>query len=84
MSHEIRTPINAMLGMNEMILRENQSEQIKEYALNVSSAGNTLLALINEILDFSKIEDGKIEIISVKYETASMISDLVNIIFDRL
>lgn len=84
MSHEIRTPINAMLGMNEMILRENQSNQIEEYALNVSSAGNTLLALINEILDFSKIEDGKIEIIPVKYETASMITDLVNIISDRL
>ncbi len=83
MSHEIRTPINAILGMNEMILRENNSEAIEEYALSISSAGNTLLALINEILDFSRIEDGKIEIIPVKYETASMISDLVNIISDR-
>lgn len=83
MSHEIRTPINAILGMNEMILRENESDPIEEYALNISSAGNTLLALINEILDFSKIEDGKIVIIPVKYHTASMISDLVNIISDR-
>lgn len=83
MSHEIRTPINAILGMNEMVLRENRDEAIEEYALNISSAGNTLLTLINEILDFSKIEDGKIEIIPVKYETASMIGDLVNIISDR-
>ena len=59
MSHEIRTPINAMPGMNEMILRENQNDAIEEYALNISSAGNTLLALINEILDFSKIEDAR-------------------------
>ena len=83
MSHEIRTPINAILGMNEMVLRENRDEAIEEYALNISSAGNTLSTLINEILDFSKIEDGKIEIIPVKYETASMIGDLVNIISDR-
>ena len=83
MSHEIRTPINAILGMNEMVLRENKDDAIEEYALNISSAGNTLLTLINEILDFSKIEDGKIEIIPVKYETASMIGDLVNIISDR-
>ncbi len=83
MSHEIRTPINAILGMNEMVLRENRDDAIEEYALNISSAGNTLLTLINEILDFSKIEDGKIEIIPVKYETASMIGDLVNIISDR-
>ncbi len=83
MSHEIRTPINAILGMNEMVLRENQSDTIEEYALNISSAGNTLLALINEILDFSRIEDGKIKIIPVKYETVSMISDLVNMISDR-
>ncbi len=76
MSHEIRTPINAVLGMNEMILRESDQADIVEYASNIDSAGKTLLSLINSILDFSKIEDGKMEIIPVKYDTASFINEL--------
>lgn len=83
MSHEIRTPINAVLGMNEMILRESENINITEYATNIKGAGTTLLALINSILDFSKIEDGKMEIIPVDYDTASMINDLVNAISER-
>ncbi len=80
MSHEIRTPINAILGMNEMILRESGEESILEYADSVKSAGNTLLGLVNNILDFSKIEAGKIEIIPVEYDLASLINDLVNMV----
>ncbi|MDD6573162.1 MAG: cache domain-containing protein [Thermoflexaceae bacterium] len=83
MSHEIRTPINAVLGMNEMILRENEDEDIREYAENIQSAGKTLLALINSILDFSKIEDGKMEIVPVKYDTSDLINDLINMISDK-
>lgn len=77
MSHEIRTPINAVLGMNEMILRESEDSNIVGYAENVRIAGNTLLGLINDILDFSKIEAGKIEIIPVDYDLSSVINDLV-------
>lgn len=83
MSHEIRTPINAVLGMNEMILRECDNEDIKEYSENIQSAGRTLLALINSILDFSKIEDGKMEIIPADYVTHTVINDLVNMIADK-
>ena len=83
MSHEIRTPINAVLGMNEMILRESGNEDILEYAGNIDSAGNTLLSLINSILDFSKIEDGKMEIVPVEYDTASFINDLYQSIIHR-
>ena len=83
MSHEIRTPINAVLGMNEMILRESEDDSIREYSANIQSAGRTLLSLINSILDFSKIEDGKMEIIPVEYDTASMINDLVNAVSER-
>lgn len=83
MSHEIRTPINAVLGMNEMILRESEDDNIREYSGNIQSAGRTLLTLINSILDFSKIEDGKMEIIPVKYDTCSMINDLVNMVADK-
>lgn len=80
MSHDIRTPINAILGMNEMILRESSDTEILSYANNIDMAGKTLLSLINDILDFSKIEEGKIEIIPVNYELNSTINDLVNMI----
>ena len=83
MSHEIRTPINAVIGMDEMILRESNDPGIREYAQDIKNAGKTLLTLINGILDFSKIESGKMEILPVKYETATLIDDLINMIADR-
>ena len=83
MSHEIRTPINAILGMNEMILREESNSTILEYAENIRTAGNTLLGLVNDILDFSKIEAGKMEIIPVEYALSSLLNDLVNMIQSR-
>ncbi len=76
MSHEIRTPINTILGMNEMILRESNQSNIREYAFNIQRAGETLLGLINDILDFSKIEAGKLELINNEYELKNVISDL--------
>lgn len=80
MSHEIRTPINAVLGMDTMILRESKEIHIKEYALDIQNAGQTLLAIINEILDFSKIESGKLDIILVEYDFSSLIHDISNMI----
>ncbi len=76
MSHEIRTPINAVLGMDEMILRESREQNIKEYAMDIYMAGQTLLSLINDILDFSKIESGKMEIVPAEYDLSSLIHDL--------
>ena len=76
MSHEIRTPINAILGMNEMILRECRDKNITEYAKDISRAGNNLLALINDILDFSKIEAGSMEIVESDYDLSSVIHDV--------
>ena len=83
MSHEIRTPINAILGMNEMILREAIAPNIIEYAENIRTAGNTLLGIVNDVLDFSKIEAGKMEIIPVEYALSSLLNDLVNMIQSR-
>ena len=83
MSHEIRTPINAVLGMDEMILRESREETIRTYASDIMSAGKTLLSLINDILDLSKVEEGRMEIVPVQYELATLINDLVNMISDR-
>ncbi len=83
MSHEIRTPINAVLGLDEMILRESSEENVKTYAKDIQSSGKSLLAIINDILDFSKIEAGKMEIIPVDYDLCTMISDLSNMISER-
>ncbi len=79
-SHEIRTPINAVLGMNEIILRECKDDNIISYSEKIGKAGKTLLGLVNDILDFSKIESGKIEIMSVDYDLAVVINDLINMI----
>ncbi len=83
MSHEIRTPINAILGMDEMILREAEEKPILSYAGDIMAASRTLLSLINDILDLSKVEEGKMEIIPVQYDLSSLINDLVNMIRDR-
>ena len=83
MSHEIRTPINAILGMNEMILRESDDKQIVYYSENIRTAGKNLLGLINDILDFSKIEEGKLEINPAEYDLSATISDLVNMVHLR-
>ena len=79
-SHEIRTPINAVLGMDEMILRETAEDTTRQYAYDIKSAASTLHGIINEILDLSKIESGKMEIIPVNYNLRSLLNDTVNMI----
>ena len=79
MSHEIRTPLNGILGMDEMIIRESRESTIKQYALEIKSAGNTLLSIINDILDLPKIESGNFEIIPIDYDVASVFNDVLNL-----
>ncbi|MBD5470461.1 MAG: response regulator [Lachnospiraceae bacterium] len=79
-SHEIRTPINAILGMDTMILRESREDNIREYAGDIRSAGQNLLSLINDILDFSKIESGKMEIKPFDYELITLLGNCYNMI----
>ncbi len=82
MSHEIRTPINTVLGMNEIILRqEDATEEIRKDAKYIQGAGRLLLALINDILDISKIEAGKMDIVPVDYNVGSLASEIVNMIW---
>jgi signal transduction histidine kinase/DNA-binding response OmpR family regulator len=83
MSHEIRTPINAVLGFDEMILRESQDEAVLEYATNIKTSGHNLLSIVNDILDLSKIEAGKMEIVRAEYDTVPMLSELLNMIAPR-
>ena len=83
MSHEIRTPINGILGMDSMLLKECKDETLRDYALNIQSAGQTLLSLINDILDISKIESGKMEIVPVNYSVFSVLNDCYNMVATR-
>ncbi len=84
MSHEIRTPINSILGLNEIILRQDDaSEEIKRDAGNIQGAGKMLLSLVNDILDVSKIEAGKMDIIPVNYSVADFVSEIVNMMWLR-
>ena len=83
MSHEIRTPINTIIGLNEMILREDISDEVAEDANNVRSAGKILLHLINDILDMSKIESGKMELSSAPYNMGDLISEIVGMFWMR-
>ncbi len=83
MSHEIRTPINAVLGMDEMILRESKEESILSYADNIQSAGQSLLSVINDVLDFSKIESGRLDILPVEYSLQDLMNDCYSLIIMR-
>lgn len=79
MSHEIRTPINGILGMDSILLKECKDENLREYAKNIQSAGQSLLSIINDILDISKIESGKLQILPVKYQLFSILNDCYNL-----
>lgn len=83
MSHEIRTPINAILGMNEMIIRENSDPVIGEYARSVKTSGKMLLMLVNDVLDFSKIEAGKMEITNAEYRLSALLRDIYPMLRER-
>lgn len=84
MSHEIRTPMNAVIGMAEMALREDLSDEAREYIMQIKNAGRILLYIINDILDYSKIESGNVEIRPEEYEPRMLLMDVTNIIMSRL
>lgn len=79
MSHEIRTPINAIMGMNEMILRESRENDTLNYASETKIAAESLLGIVNDILDITKIEAGKLTILPVRYSTASLLNDIYSL-----
>ena len=83
MSHEIRTPINTIIGLNEMILREDVSDEVVEDAANIKAAGKLLLNLINDILDMSKFQSGRMQLLYAPYHTGDMLSDIVGMLWIR-
>ncbi len=83
MSHEIRTPINTIIGLNEMILRQDASEEVHEDAENIKAASDMLLHLINDILDMSKFESGQMQLNQTTYSVADMLSEIVGMLSIR-
>ncbi len=84
MSHEIRTPINAIMGMNEAILRESNEDHVISYARDVENAGKLLLYLVNDILDFSKLESGKMTLVYAAYSVRQLVIKCYNIIIGKV
>lgn len=84
MSHEIRTPINSIIGLNELILREEPSDEIQGYAKNIQNASKMLLALVNDILDLSQLEIQKMELVEKEYEVADLLHEVVNLMQVRM
>jgi signal transduction histidine kinase len=83
MSHEIRTPINAVMGMNKMILDETEEENTRAYAQDIDNASKMLLGIINEVLDLSKIESGKMTLVTAEYNIGSLLDNIINMMSVR-
>jgi len=85
MSHELRTPLNVVIGLTDLLLEETQqSDTVINNLQKISSAGNTLLSIVNDILDISKIESGKFTIMPEKYHMSSLLNDVITLVTMRL
>jgi PAS domain S-box-containing protein len=83
MSHEIRTPMNGILGMANLLLDTNQTEEQKTYSKAVRDSGQALLSLINDILDFSKIEAGEINLESKTFDLRRTVEGVAELLSPR-
>jgi CheY-like chemotaxis protein len=86
MNHEMRTPMNVIVGLTDLMMEENDVSvnTYKETLRKINTAGDTLMALLNDVLDISKIEAGKLELIPVQYSTASLLNDIITLNIMRI
>jgi signal transduction histidine kinase/ActR/RegA family two-component response regulator len=84
MNHEMRTPMNAIVGLTDLLLEEEDPANVKETLRKINTAGTTLMGLINDVLDISKIEAGKQELNPVRYDVASFLNDIITLNIIRI
>lgn len=84
MSHEMRTPMNVILGMSEMVMKEDLTDSAREAVENVHSAGEDLLDTLNKVLDLSKMEAGRYELVSKPYSLSELVRRAVRMVEGQL
>ncbi len=83
MSHEIRTPMNAVMGLTQLVLKTELTQQQREYLRKVMFAADSLLGIINDLLDFSKIEAGKMELESTTFLLQDVLDQVIDLVADK-